>query len=240
MSVGCCYLLVFPNGKGYVGETEKTMDERLRGHHAALRNIRFKNKLLNGWRKHGEPDIIVLATGLNDTPERKAREVEFIAYYNTYRNGYNSTPGGEMSPMKVPEIAAKFIGRRSPSKRPEVRARISASKRTSESTLAHLARLHAPGGCPKLDAWRTSPENRAHLAVRSASPENRAHLARLNADPEKTERRLAGIAVRRASEEGKAQLAEAQLIAAYNKNARAAAALTIEVNALNDRACDWG
>ena len=87
---GTIYLLTFPNGKGYVGQTIN-LEQRLRQHRS--RNAYAVGK---AWAKHGEPEVVVLAEGLETKAELDRAEVLLIAGMGTLSpRGYNLTEGGE-------------------------------------------------------------------------------------------------------------------------------------------------
>lgn len=97
--IGYIYLLTFNNGKQYVGLT-KDFKNRMRQH--LERAASKKSKLYDGWRKHGLTRAEVLfMCPVSYLPEY---EVYFIDEYGTYRHGYNSTPGGEISPLNYAHI----------------------------------------------------------------------------------------------------------------------------------------
>jgi GIY-YIG catalytic domain len=97
---GLIYLLTFDNGKPYVGLTETPLEDRLSVHKSAAKSKR--SKVYNGWRKHGLRSAKVIHT-CRAGAELRAAEIRFIAEYDSYRNGYNSTTGGDVSPLHFPE-----------------------------------------------------------------------------------------------------------------------------------------
>lgn len=111
--MGLIYMLTFASGKSYIGMTTKSMNARMNSHKAML-GIGRPSVLYNAWRKHGEPALEILLEAPNE--QLPDLEVLEIAKRQTlYPLGYNSTPGGEKSPMLIPEIVAKLRGiKRSP------------------------------------------------------------------------------------------------------------------------------
>lgn len=69
------------------------------------------SRIDNAINKYGAENFSfeIIMTIENDTKKLNDAEREWIAILNTYedKNHYNLTPGGDFSPMKVPEIAAK-------------------------------------------------------------------------------------------------------------------------------------
>lgn len=108
--MGQLYKLDFPNGKSYIGITTKTASERFAGHRVRCRSAKGNDAALyHAWRKHGEPQLAVLA--IVEDADLPAAEIRAIRVFNTLvPNGYNMTPGGDVSPLSDPLIAAKLIG----------------------------------------------------------------------------------------------------------------------------------
>lgn len=98
------YRLDFPTGKSYVGISTNARKR----FHAHARAAREGANLLvaRAWRKHGAPQLCVLAK----VEDHMASETERLAVsvFDTLTpKGYNATPGGEVPPTTVPAIAAK-------------------------------------------------------------------------------------------------------------------------------------
>lgn len=104
--MGQIYLLTFPNGKGYVGQTRKTLDARFRGHrNAARRGV--GTLLYNAWRKHGEPRMM----DLGFVPDQILNITEcalILVCATKYPHGYNTTAGGDINPSSDPLVKAKI------------------------------------------------------------------------------------------------------------------------------------
>lgn len=109
--MGELYKLTFPNGKCYIGITTKRAKDRFHGHKARAKQNKASTPLYTAWRKHGEPTLCVLAI-LEDHALAET-EIRAIAAFNTlHPNGYNASVGGDVSPMTIPEIAAKSAATR--------------------------------------------------------------------------------------------------------------------------------
>lgn len=80
------------NGKKYVGKTYNTIEQRWRTH---LKDcVRFVNRpLYQAIVKYGSNSFLVSELEFCENPEE--REIYWIQYYNTYRDGYNATLGGD-------------------------------------------------------------------------------------------------------------------------------------------------
>ena len=97
MAVGYVYIIVNDiNDKKYVGKTEDSVENRFAEHCRDYKKERNeKRPLYNAMRKYGKehfhPELIE-ECDLSILPER---EMYWIQYYDTYRNGYNATLGGD-------------------------------------------------------------------------------------------------------------------------------------------------
>jgi hypothetical protein len=165
---GLIYLLTFGNGKHYVGLTEVPFDKRLSVHQTLSKYKR--NKLYNGWRKHG----LVSAEVIDDTcragAELREAETRYIKQYDSYRNGYNSTTGGETNPMSFKEGRENHLA---------AVGKLPTDPAWKEAHLKGIRKLHAdPVYKEKLAEA---------IAKRNAKPvwqaENLERINKLNADP---------------------------------------------------------
>ena len=103
--MGQLYRLDFASGKSYIGITEQTARSRFNGHAESARKG-SPCAVHRAWRKHGAPKLVVLA--VLHSHQLKPTEQRAVRVFGTYGpNGYNMTPGGEVSPTTVPEIAAR-------------------------------------------------------------------------------------------------------------------------------------
>lgn len=150
--MGQLYRLDFPNGKSYVGVTTKTAQQRLHGHRCRAKV--GNTPLYTAWRKHGEPKLVLLAILENcDLFETEIRAVS--AFGTATPKGYNSTPGGDRSPMLDRRVAS-----------------LVASKLTGRPlSLEHKAALSLaqrdkprPALSAALKGKRASPETRARMS----------------------------------------------------------------------------
>ena len=84
------------NDKVYIGQTTKSLDTRIKGHINHCKDITRKYHFTNALRKYNIDDfnweIICECIDLNDLNEK---EIYYIKYFDTLKNGYNSTIGGE-------------------------------------------------------------------------------------------------------------------------------------------------
>jgi len=85
------------SGKSYIGVTNN-LKKRWNTHRAKAKNNTYYD-FYKAWRKYGENDWeteILYAT--KDETHCYLQEIHFIAEYDTYKNGYNMTPGGKVPP----------------------------------------------------------------------------------------------------------------------------------------------
>ena len=136
MRTGVVYIATINHDKSYIGFTvdfERRKTTHLRLEH----DVAFHHAI----RKYGA-DAIDWRILEDDIPEHRLpdREVLWIAFYDTYYNGYNMTMGGEASPMSNPEVAAKVSATlraksdrgEHPSQRPEFRDKMKARAASGE------------------------------------------------------------------------------------------------------------
>ena len=146
LSCGSLYRLRFRNGKSYIGVCGRKNGDpvynaftRYRGHRKAAEDG-SQCAVHRAWRKYGAPKMTVLAV-LSAT-ELLPTEQRAIAVFNTMTpGGYNMTPGGEVSPTTIPEIA-KRVGRPG--------NKNSLGYRHTEETKALLSRLSTGRKLPPL------------------------------------------------------------------------------------------
>jgi hypothetical protein len=82
------------NDKVYIGKTEFDIQKRWKEHCAdCYRDRCEKRPLYNAMRKYGIDHFSILL--IEETNDPSAREEYWIAYYDSYRNGYNATVGGD-------------------------------------------------------------------------------------------------------------------------------------------------
>ena len=83
------------NDKVYIGQTTNTVQYRFNQH---LMNANFEYKtghLYNAMRKYGKENFYVETIEEISNELLDEREIYWIAYYDSFQNGYNSTIGGE-------------------------------------------------------------------------------------------------------------------------------------------------
>jgi len=95
---GFIYCITFPNGKKYIGQTTKEIEERI-NEHICVSKTDAQYLLSKAIRKYGENPIVYEAIDIaHGRDELNMLEIEYILFYNTHYlkgNGYNMTDGGE-------------------------------------------------------------------------------------------------------------------------------------------------
>jgi hypothetical protein len=132
--IGYLYKLDFVSGKSYIGITAGKLAARIQQHRCDAMKGRSQLPVHRAWRKHGAPKVTVLVIAAADyllELERRA-----VAAYNTFKGGYNASPGGDLVPVMTPEIRAK-IGAKA-------RGRKASEETRRKLSLAHTGRTHSP------------------------------------------------------------------------------------------------
>lgn len=78
-------------GKSYIGQTRYTVEFRWRQHQHKKDNTYFHNSI----KKYGVENFIVETLEECDYDKLNEREIYYIAKYNTFKEGYNLTIGGD-------------------------------------------------------------------------------------------------------------------------------------------------
>jgi len=82
------------NGKAYIGKTTKTLEKRKKQHIIEAKNCKFHfHKAIQKWGEvYFDWEVLFIA---KNEKELNEKEIFFIKQYDTYKNGYNQTKGGE-------------------------------------------------------------------------------------------------------------------------------------------------
>ena len=174
---GCIYIATINDDKSYIGYTVDYV-RRMKQHRRAASEAKFHRAI----RKHGW-HAVKWRVLEGDIPIERLpdREVLWIAFYDTYHNGYNMTEGGDGSPMSSPEVRAKIsASHRAKSavgehwmQRPEVRAKISYTRRAQAARGEHSSQR--PEVRAKMSATRRAMGARGEHS--SQRPEVRAKIS---------------------------------------------------------------
>lgn len=80
-------------GLSYIGQTRRSLEKRKKQHENAKDNYSIHKAI----RKYGASNFIWEIIEECDNSLLNQREIYWIAFYNTYYNGYNETKGGDNS-----------------------------------------------------------------------------------------------------------------------------------------------
>jgi len=81
--------------KVYIGQTKRTIEKRWEEHCKYALELDSKSKIYTAMKEIGlEHFNIAPIEEVEDVQERNKREIYWIAYYDSFENGYNSTRGG--------------------------------------------------------------------------------------------------------------------------------------------------
>lgn len=84
------------NDKLYIGKTLDTLENRFRKHQKDSKRQKIeKRPLYNAMNKYGIEHFYIELIEEVDIEDLSTREIYWIEYYNTYKNGYNATRGGD-------------------------------------------------------------------------------------------------------------------------------------------------
>lgn len=82
------------NGKMYIGQTTTSINRRFFEHKYNAKTRTDKFPLYCAIRKYGEENFVIEKIEECDNDRLDEREIFWIAYFDTFKNGYNSTLGG--------------------------------------------------------------------------------------------------------------------------------------------------
>lgn len=89
------YKINFSNGKVYIGQTNDFTARRNQHLSDAKMNVDYK--IYRAMRKYNttKDDFEIIESNIDSQDLANEREIHWIAFYDSYHNGYNSTPGGQ-------------------------------------------------------------------------------------------------------------------------------------------------
>jgi len=85
------------NNKSYIGKTVKELEIRKQQHLSQLKNKNITSYFYNSLRKYGQDNFFwfVLWKGVCNDEWLNELEKYYIYFYDTFKNGYNMTEGGD-------------------------------------------------------------------------------------------------------------------------------------------------
>lgn len=93
--------------KSYIGQTTCTLEKRISGHYTTAKKFRYK--FCNALNKYNKEDWEWLVICEVNKEYLNAYEQKYISEFNSYKNGYNSTLGGDWSTVGHPNHIEKII-----------------------------------------------------------------------------------------------------------------------------------
>jgi hypothetical protein len=120
-------------GKKYIGQTvKKYLNSRIVEHFANCMN--YNHKFANALKKYGKDGFIWGIIGEYDTILLNEMEIYWIDKYNTFKNGYNTTSGGNQGR----EYCTKEYLVEEPNGKREVIKNLSQYCRNNDLNIAHI------------------------------------------------------------------------------------------------------
>lgn len=92
------YRITSPSGKIYIGQSKASLAAKLKSYRDLEKNTKSNRKIANAIQKYGFNNMKfeIIEENSNWTKEElDAKEIHWIAHYNTVNEGYNMTLGGE-------------------------------------------------------------------------------------------------------------------------------------------------
>ena len=83
------------NQKSYIGLTSKSVEERWKEHIASINKLKDQRPLYSALAKYGVDSFSIETIEEVDNDFLGERETYWISYYDSYKNGYNATLGGD-------------------------------------------------------------------------------------------------------------------------------------------------
>ena len=97
------------SGKKYVGQTKGKVENRIRTHFSKKTTPKNKSpRLYSAMEKYGRENFIWGIVESCEEDLTNQRECDIISKFDTYKSGYNSTPGGSLFKSHSPETKAKM------------------------------------------------------------------------------------------------------------------------------------
>lgn len=98
-------------GKVYIGQSSQTLQDRINQHNSHAFNQQYNYHFHSAIRKYGANDFIyeIIEDGIKTIEELNIREKYWIAQYDSYYNGYNSTFGGDGHQTRDDELITKLF-----------------------------------------------------------------------------------------------------------------------------------
>lgn len=103
------YMITFPSGRRYIGQTSRTFEERMKSHKNSIRALRGCRLVKAAVKKYGWNSVKTEILVLCDEKDLDDYETKFIELYNTLApNGYNLETGGHGNKI-ISETSRKLM-----------------------------------------------------------------------------------------------------------------------------------
>ena len=191
-------------GKAYIGQTVETLEKRWQRHCKSA--SQYSNHFMRAIKKYGTDCWrFEILEEVNDVELLNEREVYWIAYFETFKNGYNSTTGGRQSSIVTEEVKNKRSEsmKRTMAEKFPVENRKVRPKFGSEEYCANMAKKSA-------ERWK-DPEYKQRVGTKiSASLKGVTHRSGYKQTPEVIEKRTAKLRGKKFTESHTAALSAGQ------------------------------
>ena len=139
MKISTCelYVLLFPNGKRYFGLSKKAKS-RWTGHKNTAKRGKSRAPVSLAIRKYGAENVRFKLLVVGALEYIQQLEIAAIAHFESLvsQNGYNVSPGGDISPMLIPSVRVQVSN--------TLKKRIADDPEYRADTFARLAKMNAP------------------------------------------------------------------------------------------------
>lgn len=168
---GVVYLIVnTQDNKKYVGQTVRDLDSRIKEHFKPSSSCIKLKQAINKYGKDSFKVRTLKAFSCSDEETLHKQldywEIWYIAYYDSYKNGYNCTTGGQFFDKSLSEEIRKkqSISLKKAYSNPELRKRMSELNKGRKNSLGHK---HTPETIEKMKKAQSnrSEETRKKLSL---------------------------------------------------------------------------
>lgn len=108
------YKVISPSNKVYIGMSSQPFELRKKQHFYDAANINCKRRFMRAIRKYGQSLIWEIIESNLTKDEAIFLECYYINFYDSYKNGYNGTIGGDSGPgfiKKTPKVCKDISNR---------------------------------------------------------------------------------------------------------------------------------
>jgi len=157
------------NNKAYIGQTIHSLNKRKIKHLNLATRSNIKTHFHRAINKYGETNFVwQILCSCNRKAELDKKEVYYIEYYDTYKNGYNMTLGGEGTVGRICKESTKCkISKAKTGKKmsEEFKKKLSTMRRGVKKSKAHVVNVVAS----KSKYWDVVYPNGTHKVIKNLS-----------------------------------------------------------------------